>query len=203
MLTFPSLSVISLPDSDAALQKAVDSVYEDFLQYAESSDEVKKERRKQKVAAVLEGFTDEVVWAEIQRRQGGQGKQYKGIKQVEIETLLSSPFEVGEDVPESDFYARARKLDNIKPKLLSLIESIVLVHRLKEVTAQIGFTRFEAIMPDIDGDLDIQVRRAALDIEPTGCQRLKTEVKACSSLSVKKLLKIGSSGMQCSNGERD
>ncbi|MHC5824998.1 MAG: hypothetical protein ACYT04_56425, partial [Nostoc sp.] len=145
------LGVISLPDSDAALQNAVNSVYEDFLQYMESSDEVKKERKRQKVAVALEGFSNEAVWAEIQRRQGGQDKQYKSIKQVEIETLLSSPFEVGEDVPESDFYARARKLDRIKPKLLPLIESIVLVHRLKEVTAQVGFTRFEAIMPDIDG----------------------------------------------------
>jgi len=161
------LSVISLPDSDAVLQNAVNLVYEDFLQYVESSDDVRKERKKQKVAVALEGFSNDVVWAEIQRRQSGQGKQYKSIKQVEIETLLSSPLEVGEDVPESDFYARARKLDNLKPKLLSCLESIVLVHRLKEVIAQVGFTRFEAVMPDIDGDLDIQVRRAALDIDPT------------------------------------
>ena len=161
------LSVISLPDANAALQNAVNSVYEDFLQYTESSDEVKKERRKQKVAVALAGFSDEAVWAEIQRRQSGQGKEYKSIKQVEIETLLSSPFEVGEDIPDSDFYARARQLDTLKPELLSRIERIILVHRLREVIAQIGFTRFEAIMPDIDGDLDIQVRRAALDIEPS------------------------------------
>ncbi|WDD35721.1 DUF1998 domain-containing protein [Nostoc sp. UHCC 0926] len=35
------------------------------------------------------------------------------------------------------------------------------------VIAQVGFTRFEAEMPDIDGELDISVRRAALDIETT------------------------------------
>jgi len=73
---------------------------------------------------------------------------------------------VGEDVPEGDFYARARSLDNLNPKLRSRIERIILVHRLREVIAQVGFTRFEAAMPDIDGELDIQVRRAALDIEP-------------------------------------
>jgi len=33
--------------------------------------------------------------------------------------------------------------------------------------AQVGFTRFEAAMPDIEGELDINVRRAALDIDPT------------------------------------
>ncbi|MBW4429142.1 MAG: DUF1998 domain-containing protein [Nostoc desertorum CM1-VF14] len=161
------ISVISLPDSDAAVRNVVNLVYEDFLQYAETANDVKKERKKQKVSTALEGFSDDAVWAEIKRRQSGQSNQPKSIKQVEVETLLSSPFDVGEDVPEGDFYARARKLDNLKPKLLSRVERIVLVHRLREVIAQVGFTRFEAIMPDIGGDLDIPVRSAALDMEPT------------------------------------
>jgi len=41
------------------------------------------------------------------------------------------------------------------------------VHRLREVIAQVGFTRFEAEMPDIDGELSLDVRRAALDVEPS------------------------------------
>ncbi len=159
------LSVIFLPDSDSALWDAVNSVYEDFLQYAEDAGDVRKERKKQKVAAALQGFSDEVVWQEIQRRQSGQGNQHKSIKQVEIETLLSSPIEVGEDVAEGDFYARARDLSSLKPTIAPRIERIVLVHRLREVIAQVGFTRFEAEMPDIDGELDISVRRAALDVE--------------------------------------
>lgn len=161
------LSVISLPDSDEALRKAVNLVYEDFLQYAESVADVRKERKKQKVFTALEGFSDDAVWAEIQRRQGGYADKPKSIKQVEIETLLSSPKEVGEDVPEGDFYARARKLDELPPALLKRIERIILVHRLREVVAQVGFTRFEAAMPDIDGELDINVQLAALDLETT------------------------------------
>lgn len=161
------LSVISLPDLDAGLRDAVNLVYEDFLQYAESASDVKKERKKQKVAVALEKFTDEAVWEEVQRRQSGQGKPNKSIKQVEIETLLSSPVEVGEDVPDGDFHARSLSLDNLQPAFASCIERIVLVHRLREVIAQVGFTRFEAEMPDIDGELDISVRRAALDIETT------------------------------------
>jgi len=162
-----TLSVISLPDFDEALRQAVNLVYEDFLQYAEELRDVQKERKKQKVFNALEGFSDEAVWGEIQRRQGGQSDKPKSIKQVEIETLLSSPSEVGEDAPEGDFYARARKLDNLTPTWQSRIERIVLVHRLREVIAQVGFTRFDAAMPDIDGELSLEVRRAALDIEPT------------------------------------
>lgn len=162
------LSVISLPDSDTALRDAVSVVYEDFLRNVTALEQLAFVKNLMpKVSTNLEGFSDEEVWQEIQRRQSGQVKEHKSIKQVEIETLLSSPVEVGEDVPESDFYARSRDLSNLKPKFTSLIERIVLVHRLREVIAQVGFTRFEAEMPDIDGELDISVRRAALDVEPT------------------------------------
>ena len=38
----------------------------------------------------------------------------------------------------------------------------MLVHRLREVVALLGFTRFEAIGPDKDGEIDLDVERAAL-----------------------------------------
>ncbi|MEH2064379.1 MAG: DUF1998 domain-containing protein [Nostoc sp.] len=162
------LSVISLPDSDAALQKAVNSVYEDFLKNITTLEQLALVKSlMSKVSTNLEGFSNEAVWQEIERRQNGQVNQHKSIKQVEIETLLSSAIQIGEDVPEGDFHARSRTLDNLQPAFSSRIERIVLVDRLREVIAQVGFTRFEAEMPDIDGELDISVRRAALDIETT------------------------------------
>jgi hypothetical protein len=36
------------------------------------------------------------------------------------------------------------------------------VHRLREVVAQVGFTRFEAASPDEHGELELGVERAAL-----------------------------------------
>jgi hypothetical protein len=51
-------------------------------------------------------------------------------------------------VPEGNFYARARSLTGLSPLLSDRIDRFVLVHRLREVIAQIGFTRFEAAMPD-------------------------------------------------------
>jgi Domain of unknown function (DUF1998) len=162
-----TLSVISIPDSEQKLKDAVNLVYEDFLQYSEDLGDIRKERKKKRVADALEGFSDEVVWAEVDRRKQGATPQTKSIKQVEIEALLSSPDEVGEDVLEGDFYARTRQLSNLKPALAERLDRIVLVHRLREVIAQVGFTRFEAEVPDIEGELSIGVRRAALDIEPT------------------------------------
>lgn len=48
---FPQvLSVISIPDREGQLQKAVDPIWEDFLQYAETVDDLRKERKKAKVS---------------------------------------------------------------------------------------------------------------------------------------------------------
>ena len=48
---------------------------------------------------------------------------------------------------------------------MSSVERIVLVDRLREVVAQVGFTRFEAITPDVDGELQMEVQAAPLSRE--------------------------------------
>lgn len=165
---FPQiLSVISIPDREGQLRKAVDPIWEDFLQYVESFDDLRKERKKAKVFGALEGLSDEEVFAEIQRRRAGAGPSLKSIKQAEIEMLMASADEMGNDRPEGDFYARKLRLPSPRTGLLERINRVVLVHRLREVIGQIGFTRFEAEMPDIEGELSLNVRRASLALEMT------------------------------------
>jgi hypothetical protein len=161
---FPQvLRVISIPDADAALKMAVDKVYEDFLQYAENVDDLRRERKKQKVFAALEGLDGEAVFAEVQRRKGKAEIPSRTIKQAEIETLMASADEIGEDLPEGvDYHARRMRLPSPLPKVLEPVDRVVLLHRLREVMALVGFTRFEAEVPDIDGELSLDVRRAAL-----------------------------------------
>lgn len=160
-------SVISLPSADDDIKKAVGQFYENDLQYLEDIGELKFARRKPQIANVLEGFSDEAVWQEIQRRKSGKSTEQKKIKQVEIETLLSQPDEIGEDLPDRDFYARNLSLENLSPSLETYIDRIVLVHRLREVRAQVSFTRFEPPFSDIDGELDLNlgVRTAALGLD--------------------------------------
>jgi hypothetical protein len=50
---------------------------------------------------------------------------------------------------------------------MQAVERVVLVHRLREVVAQVGFTRFEAAAPDLQGELEMGVSRADLAREPT------------------------------------
>jgi hypothetical protein len=160
---FPQvLRVISIPDRDAQMREAVAAVWDDFLQYAESVEDVTRERRKARVQAALEGYPDDAVYAEVQRRKKGVRAVEKRIKQVELETFLASQDELGEDKPDGDFHAVRRPAEEADPAFAPVIERVVLVHRLREVIAQLGFTRFEADQADVEGELNLEVRRAEL-----------------------------------------
>jgi hypothetical protein len=160
---FPQvLSVISIPDRDSLLRKAIDVVWDDYLLYVESLEDLQRERRKAKVFAVLQDYPDEKIFAEIQRRKGGKEEEKKSIKQAEFEMLQLSQTEIGDDLPDGDFFARSVALKEPRIGYLSKVSRVVLVHRLREVIAQVGFTRFESASPDIDGELSLGVTRAAL-----------------------------------------
>ncbi len=161
------LSVISIPDPAEKLRAAVDPVWTDFLQYVDTAEDLARERRKQKVSAALEGFASPEVLAEILRRKGDATTDRRTIKSVEIEALAAAPAELGEDVPGSDFYARGIGVPGAGKPVMAAIERVVLVHRLREVLAQVGFTRFEPAVPDVEGELNLDVQRAELAREIT------------------------------------
>lgn len=164
---FPQvMSVISLPDRDDTVTRAVETVWE-FLEIAESLDDIRHERRRPRVQAALEGLTDEAVLAAVQAQQRGSTEPMKSVKRAELETLASSRETLGEDTPDGLFYARALPRAHWESPRMQPIERVVLVHRLREVAALVGFTRFEALAPDIEGELEMGVRRAALAREPT------------------------------------
>ncbi len=155
------MSAISLPDRNEALTEAVDQVW-DFIGEVEDEEMLRYERKKAKVQKILEGFSDEEVFEEVKVRRGQTSGQPKSIKQAEMETLIASKEELGEDKPDGNFFARTLKPEAWDKPWMANVERVVLVHRLREVMAQVGFTRFEAVSPDIDGELEMGVRRAAL-----------------------------------------
>jgi hypothetical protein len=161
---FPQqMSVISLPDRDEVVAEAVDQVWQNFLEYVETIDNLREERRrKPPVKAALEGLSDEEVFAEIQARRSGGTAAAKTVKQAELETLMASREEIGEDRPDGNFFARALPRQKWDRPWMSTIERVVLIHRLREVVALAGFTRFEAAAPDVAGELEMGVRRASL-----------------------------------------
>jgi hypothetical protein len=164
---FPQvMSVISLPDRDETVRGAIDTVWE-FLAEVEDPEMLRYERRKARVRAALEGLSDDEVLAEIHARRGAGNAEVKTVKQAELETLIASQDEIGEDRPDGNFFARTLSKERWESPWMQSIARVVLVHRLREVAALAGFTRFEAMGPDTEGELEMGVRRAALARETT------------------------------------
>lgn len=160
-----TLSVISLPEQDEALVQAVNQVWEHYLANVEAMEDLQYLRKKMPpVKAALEKFSDEDVLKYIQtRRGGGSSGPAKSVKQAELETLMACKDEIGSDRPEGDFYARALSKTAWAKPWAEAVEKVILVHRLREVVAQVGFTRFESSVPDaVKGELEIGVLTATL-----------------------------------------
>jgi hypothetical protein len=167
---FPQqMSVISLPDRNESLEKAVNQVWEDYLKELESVGELQFVRKKMAdVKAALDGYTDEEVFDEIQQRRGGKGETpLKSVKAAEFEVLSATKGVAGDDVPDGDFYARQLPHEAWADPLTACVEKVVLVHRLREVIAQVAFSRFEAVTADVEGELELGSVRAPLAKEVT------------------------------------
>ena len=162
---FPqTMNVIALPERNEEIAGAVDQVWEHYLQHVEDLRDLAKDRKRfPSVAAALEGLSDEDVFAEIQsRKEGGGAEAAKSVKQAEFETLVTSKEEIGSDRPDGDFFARTLPKKHWDKPWMKVVERVVLLHRLREVNALVGFTRFESSSPNTDGDLEIGVTRAPL-----------------------------------------
>lgn len=156
------LSVISLPDRQDSLEKAVNVAWP-FIQGAGSPEHIAVFRTIEAVNAALAGFTDEEVHKEVLARKGFSAESSrKKVKQAEIEVLSACVERVGADVPDGTFDGRIWPRKHWDRPETEALDKVVLVRRLREVMAQVGFTRFEASSPDVDGELEIGPQMAPL-----------------------------------------
>jgi hypothetical protein len=164
---FPQvISVLSLPDRGTAVVTAVAELWDD-LQIVDGPQDLTFLKKKPKIAEKLAPFTDVEVLDAIREAKSGSVAETP-VKQVELEALLAAPEGFGDDVPvDPNFHAR-RLPDRAwrRSKRFGEIETVIQLHRLREVLALTGFTRFEAITPDIQGEYDIDVECAQLALEP-------------------------------------
>ena len=162
---FPqTMSVISLPEFDAGLAVKVSAHY-DRLKAADDLGALQNFRMMPELDAAFADIADETVLAEYHRQQGEGEREEVPVKTAEFEILDKGDSVIGEDDPRSKFFARTLERttwDSDEDTLLAVIDKLVLVHRLREVVSLLGFTRFEAISPDKDGELDLDVIRASL-----------------------------------------
>ena len=163
---FPQLlSVISIPDTRSPIDDVVRALWDDFLSDVEGLDALGKVRKKPTVAMKLQGIPDDAVLESITRVRRGSDSVDRPVKDVEFEALSDSRDELGSDLPEGDFFARTLPRKAWDAPWMGAVQRVVLVHRLREVIAQVGFTRFEAAGPDIQGELSLDVERAPLALD--------------------------------------
>lgn len=162
---FPQvMSVISLPEFDAGLADKVSSNY-NLLRQADEFVGIADFRKSSELNAIFDGISDEAVIGEFQRQRDGGETENVPVKVAEFEILNTGDDRIGENDSRSKFYAETLPREAWDPNsnsLLAPIDNLVLVHRLREVMALLGFTRFEAVNPDKDGEIDLDVTRAAL-----------------------------------------
>ena len=157
---------LSLPERGDALEQVVNDLWDD-LQIVEDAAHLGFIKKKPAVADALGGFEDDEVLEAIERRRSGATHTAASVKSVELDALLIVEEGYGDDVPINlDFHAR-KLPGGYRSERFPGLETVVQVHRLREVLALAGFTRLEAPMPDIDGEYRDDVKRADLAIDPS------------------------------------
>lgn len=159
--------VLSIPESDTSLKEAIERSWTIF-QAVDSKERLEQVGFLPDVERLRKAHDDKKILRAIQAKKTDAADQ-RPAKQVELDAFLSAPEGFGDDVPVNRDY-HARRLP--KPywhhsSVSDGVDAVVQLHRLREVSALVGFTRLEAAIPDIDGEYETDVTRAKLDENPT------------------------------------
>jgi hypothetical protein len=157
---FPLMaSVIHIPDPDADLRDKITAVLP-LIKNVKSAAQIDMLRELQdEVRVKLEGVKSDVAYAEVVRRRENKPAPQKKPKEAEVEVLLAS----SEAKNNDRFTLKGVSLPKGRTGPISLVNRLVLLPRLTEVRALVGFTRFDPKGADIDGDLDIGAEVARID----------------------------------------
>lgn len=186
------VSVLSLPDHGLAVETAVRELWDD-LQIVDSVEGLNFMKKKPEVKSKLNPFSDDDVLDAIKQVKGGQVVE-RPVKEVELDALLAAPEGFGDDIPvDHNFHARRLPDRSWRhSQQFEGIEAVIQVHRLREILALVGFTRFEAVTPDINGEYETDVERAQIALEPSWFPAVENRGEGIflqiSAMSIKKWL---------------
>lgn len=164
---FPHVvSVLSLPDRGTVVESAVRDLWS-LLQVVDSSASLTVLRKLPNVTVILAPFSDDDVLKAISEIRGGREGE-RPVKQVELEALLAVPEGYGDDIPVDHNFHGRRLPEQVwrHTERCAGIQAVIQLHRLREILALIGFTRFEAFTPDINGEYETDVERAQIACDP-------------------------------------
>jgi hypothetical protein len=159
---FPQVvSALSIPDPAGDLQERVRSVW-DVVKTA-TKELLPAFRQIEKVRIALEGYGDDQVLLAVSAIAEDRPVSQGSIRTAEFKQFVASKVEAPGDLPPvgATFFART-----VRPKggLPLGVGRLVVASKLREVAAQIGFTRLEPVSADLQGEYDLGVEAAALGL---------------------------------------
>lgn len=157
---FPVMaSVIHIPDPDAELREKITGIYH-LIKNVKSAAQIDMLRDLQdEVRVALDGIKADIAYAEVLHRREDKPAVQKKPKEAEVEVLLAS----NESKNNDRFMLKGVPLPKGRKGPIAAVNKLVLLPRLTEVRALVGFTRFDPKSTDIDGDLDIGAEVARID----------------------------------------
>ena len=158
--------VISIPDFGEHARAAVDKLMASNIQIPSKDMLAMYRQMDPSFRQLAAGVDDAELFDAYQRRKKGEPGGSASLRDRELRTLLAPGDQLGTDELDSDFFATREPVP--KGKIGAFLDRVLLVHRLREVVAQIGFTRLEAPMVPVDDELDLGVTLAALGLYPDG-----------------------------------
>lgn len=167
---FPqALSVLSIPAEKGELAATVAALWEK-LRIVDEPAELKFVRKDAEVDRRLSPFDAADVMKAIAKHREAATDD-RDIKEVEIDAFIRAPEGYDDTQPVApDFHARRLPEADWRTSDRSAgIAAVVQLHRLREVTALLGFSRFEAVSTGVNGELDAtsDVQPAPLALDPT------------------------------------
>jgi hypothetical protein len=151
-------SVISIPPARDALTQLVEKYYESLRKAPSPAIIAIYRDANPALAADLQPYTDQEVFDATARFGAGGGVSANAKpREIEFELLSSGADKIGEDTPEARLFAVTVDRDTWDPdreQSLRGLLRVVAVHRLREVTCQYAFSRFESPMSAADAGVE-------------------------------------------------
>lgn len=154
-------SALSIPEPGKALEDAVLQHW-DTLKVATAAT-LPVFRTIPKLGDAIAGATDAEVLALVEARKEGGELPRLPIRTAEYLQLSTAPPHRPGDLPprDADFFARSYVPAGGLPAGVS---KLVLASKLREVRAQVGFTRIAPLTADMQGSFELEVRTARLGL---------------------------------------
>lgn len=155
-------SVITIPEPDS-LRRRVQSAWS--VLKAATKETLPAFRTIDDVRKAIENASDEEVLAAIVAEREKKPDTVPDIRTAEWRQFLQQPVEQPGEMPQDrtrSFWARRLARPKGFPEVVA---RVVLARRLREVQAQLGFTRLEPQTKDLQGRYDLDVKLAPLSLQ--------------------------------------